>query len=287
MDNKSLVISRNCILLFVVLLLLPVVVNAGWAGAGRELKAKRDRIVNFDFQILALQWDPEVDNNTFTIHGLWPEYNDGTYPEKCKGEGIKRFVESTISKLIPQLTKAWPSNTGENVRFWKGEFNKHGTCSNLKQLEYFQTTLQLHSQFDVKAALAKSGIVPHPSRTYNTSQIRQSIISSFGYNPLVHCHRDISVLVEVGICFDAAAKNPINCPDKLNKYFQCQPSFTFPTFGDYASDSGSTIGPTPEDRPKVIVFLVIAACCIVLLLLAQKFATRYYMRKSKDYVERE
>lgn len=292
MDNKSFVITLNCnILLFVVLLLLPVVVS-GWDGTGRELETFENQHFEFDLQIFVLQWVPKVTSSFFTIHGLWPEYSNGTFPYECPGGGYNMQV---MSELYDQMTKVWPSNNGRNTRFWKHEWVAHGTCSNMEQLAYFKTALNFHGKFDVKAALAKSGIVPHPSRTYDVSQIKQAITTNLGSNPLVRCSpRNKSALVEIGICFDATAENQIDCPDfspiykKINDYFYlCQPNIAFPITGDYASDSEYPIGPTPEDRPKVIVFLVIAACCIVLVLLAQKFATRYYMRNSKDYVEKE
>ncbi|KAE8663252.1 Mediator of RNA polymerase II transcription subunit 19 [Hibiscus syriacus] len=61
-------------------------VNATLEGGPRE----------FDYFALALQW-PD---------GLWPDYNDGTWPSCC---ARARFDVKEISPLMDALEKYWPS----------------------------------------------------------------------------------------------------------------------------------------------------------------------------------
>ncbi|KAK8565113.1 hypothetical protein V6N12_058688 [Hibiscus sabdariffa] len=89
-------------------------VNGSVEGAQRE----------FDYFALALQWPGTICHRTrhccssnaccrgsnspteFTIHGLWPDYNDGTWPSCC---ARARFDVKEISPLMDALEKYWPS----------------------------------------------------------------------------------------------------------------------------------------------------------------------------------
>ncbi|GKU97864.1 hypothetical protein SLEP1_g10944 [Rubroshorea leprosula] len=95
-------------------LILDANANAN-AGAGQR---------EFDYFALCLQWPGTVCHGTrhccssnaccrgsnspteFTIHGLWPDYNDGTWPACCTRS---RFDEREISTLLDGLEKYWPS----------------------------------------------------------------------------------------------------------------------------------------------------------------------------------
>merc|ERR1712071_87435 len=91
-------------------------------GAAMIEKAKGQR--EFDYFALALQWPGTFCQRTrhccssnaccsrsnapteFTIHGLWPNYNDGTWPACCTRSN---FDEKEISTLRDTLNKYWPS----------------------------------------------------------------------------------------------------------------------------------------------------------------------------------
>ncbi|KNA04473.1 hypothetical protein SOVF_199410 [Spinacia oleracea] len=78
----------------------------------------------FDYFQLALQWPGTYCRTThkccqkngccrnsgapqhFTIHGLWPDYNDGTWPSCCTKSN---FDEKEISTLRKDLDEYWPS----------------------------------------------------------------------------------------------------------------------------------------------------------------------------------
>ncbi len=93
----------------------------------------------FDYYLLALSWSPtyclthanqtecDVRGFGFTLHGLWPQYLAGGWPERC----------ATSAALTP-----------EAVRFARGiypapaliehEWSRHGVCSGLDALGYFR-----------------------------------------------------------------------------------------------------------------------------------------------------
>ena len=81
-------------------------------------------------------------NNTWSIHGLWPQYKTNKYPTFCKD--IK-FNITKLASIVDDLEKFWYSKGGKDEKFWEHEYLKHGTCNfnNLDELSYFKTTLDL------------------------------------------------------------------------------------------------------------------------------------------------
>jgi len=169
----------------------------------------------FDFYMLVLQWNPKLSTTIFTIHGLWPENKDGTYPENCPGP---KFNTTAISGLISKLNVVWPSSSGSNTNFWQHEWEKHGTCSEFGENAYFQNTINLHAKYDVKAALANSKIVPNQAAKYSKADIVNSITTNFGANPALKCTS--SALVEIALCITKGLAL-MACPTTLGSYFTC------------------------------------------------------------------
>ncbi|GFS40571.1 ribonuclease 1 [Actinidia rufa] len=103
---------------------------------------------------------PESLQTIFTIHGLWPNYNDGTYPSNCGS--TNSFDHSEISDLTNRLQKDWPTlacPSGDGLKFWGHEWNKHGTCSEdvLDQHSYFEKGLDLKKKANLLEALKSAG----------------------------------------------------------------------------------------------------------------------------------
>ena len=84
----------------------------------------------------------------FSIHGLWPDYSDGTYPSFC------HKVTFNIDKLKPiecDLINYWelPEHHKKlETSFWKHEWLKHGSCmyKEMDELEYFKKALELYEK---------------------------------------------------------------------------------------------------------------------------------------------
>src|SRR5207302_3691783 len=60
----------------------------------------------------------------FIVHGLWPQNNDGTYPENCVGMPAPPNAPAYLN-LMP------------DVNLINHEWRAHGTCSGMNPEEYF------------------------------------------------------------------------------------------------------------------------------------------------------
>ncbi|KAL6741583.1 hypothetical protein Aduo_014821 [Ancylostoma duodenale] len=158
----------------------------------------------------------------WSIHGLWPNYRNGSYPQFC--DGIPRkFDGKLIASIEERLTKMWPNlypaKTAQS--FWKHEWEKHGTCAqSLKNLSseylYFFKTMEVDLQFSVGAALRRAQIVPR-SEPYLLDEIQEALRNelSSGKNVQINCLTDKktkqTLLGDVRMCFDRKFQ-PIDCP---------------------------------------------------------------------------
>jgi len=111
-----------------------VLLGAATAGAG-------DMAGDFDFYVLALTWSPSYCRNAdrpdpsqcdvppkgFTVHGLWPQYENG-YPEDCDAAQPRRLQSSVVASIADVM----PSRG-----LAQHEWEKHGLCSGLRQEKYF------------------------------------------------------------------------------------------------------------------------------------------------------
>jgi ribonuclease I len=82
-------------------------------------------------------------NTSWSIHGLWPQYSQTSYPQFCKN--IPFDIEK-IKPILLDLNKFWYSGIEPNNVFWKHEWEKHGTCmfNDSDEFDYFKTVLSLY-----------------------------------------------------------------------------------------------------------------------------------------------
>ena len=95
----------------------------------------------------------------FTIHGLWPQYADTGYPSSCTSEAFDASIpqqigESTMIQYWPDVQYTVDSPSYDS--FWSHEWSKHGTCTGLTQLQYFNTALQLTERIPTPSVLTES-----------------------------------------------------------------------------------------------------------------------------------
>lgn len=102
-----------------------------------EIKPKKG-----DFYYLALLKNKDIPSG-FQIHGLWSDYGNGGYPSYC--EKVV-FDMKKLEQIKDELNKYWPSRFGDNEKFYRHEYEKHGSCmySKMTELEYFEKTIELY-----------------------------------------------------------------------------------------------------------------------------------------------
>ncbi|XP_019165053.1 PREDICTED: ribonuclease 3-like [Ipomoea nil] len=167
----------------------------------------------------------------FSIHGLWPTWLNGSWPENCNPNSL--YDESKISYLIERMQSEWPtlscpSNNGS--KFWKHEWEKHGTCSIFDQCAYFESTLNIKDRVNFLQALENAGIKPD-GNFYEVEAIKEAIKAGVGVTPLIECNSDaskVSQLYQIYICVDLNGKDIIECPTTVQR--NCNTTVEFPPF---------------------------------------------------------
>ncbi|KJX99514.1 ribonuclease t2 like protein [Zymoseptoria brevis] len=130
--------------------------------------------------ILSTQfWDTWSENplppNEFTLHGLWPDFCNGSYTQYCDlsrqydpfpspnttnglpngtvvpaydGAGVDTFLEAFgLYDLLAWMNKHWVAQTGPNHILWAHEFSKHGTCYSTFDLPCYGANYVEHEEF--------------------------------------------------------------------------------------------------------------------------------------------
>lgn len=159
-----------------------------------------DLTLHLKFQIVCRQYGPTFCQakscsspavSKFTIHGLWPDSDNGRYPADCNPSN--QFSTNNLSQdLLNQLSCEWVSYTGSNYGFWSHEWSKHGTCATSifpSQQEYFSAAVKLNNNYEPNNALSKAGIDVSKISSINPSQVQDILQNAWGVRPLVSCNK--------------------------------------------------------------------------------------------------
>ncbi|OMH82406.1 Ribonuclease Rh [Zancudomyces culisetae] len=186
--------------------------------------------------VLSLQWDlHHGPSEKFTIHGLWPSRCDKERTPKngCDSSRTVDKVDDIIMNLnrtlYSEMKSLWPSNKGNDNKFWVHEWNKHGTCvttldpncydkdkyaNGTDKIDYFATVVELSKKYNVYEYLKKHDIVPVPRETngnpptkrYKPEEFIGAIEAEFGFKPSLTCGRG-GKLMEVRLFFHVKNKD--------------------------------------------------------------------------------
>ncbi len=151
-----------------ILLLTVVGLLLGCASAKHRHNSADDTPGNFDYYLLTLSWAPEFcsthgSNESssecdpqrhfgFVVHGLWPENEDGSYPQHCAP--AQPVAQATVQHMLPIIP---------DRGLIQHEWATHGTCSGLDTQTYFA---------DVEKAFHQVQIPPEyraPAQTINAN----------------------------------------------------------------------------------------------------------------------
>ncbi|MGB6537592.1 MAG: ribonuclease T2 [Xanthobacteraceae bacterium] len=121
--------------------------------------SRRNEPGQFDFYVLSLSWSPSfcaaaaergarraprlqcgARPYAFVVHGLWPQYERG-FPEDCQVPA-PRLNHSLVSRMLDLMPAP---------RLIYNEWDKHGTCSGLSQVDYFETVRKARAAVKIPA----------------------------------------------------------------------------------------------------------------------------------------
>jgi len=187
------------------MLLLSCLLWSGHSGARPASATAGD----FDYYILALSWSPAYCNLNpgdhsqcgnrrfaFVLHGLWPQYRDGGYPEQCSGPRLPKPVLERALAFMP------------SEKLVRHEWQSHGLCTGLSPRDYF---LDAETAFSAVTIPGLFGGDPIPQHLTAQSIARAFIDANPGIGPgsvTLQCRGP--ELEEVRICLDRNLK-PANC----------------------------------------------------------------------------
>jgi ribonuclease T2 len=174
-----------------------------------HLEAQLANASGFDYYLLNLSWSPEfchghpdaiecAAHSTFVLHGLWPQNNNGGYPENCAiaPESSRSPDPSAFADIYP------------DAGLLQHEWRSHGACTGLSADAFFSAA---------RAALRSVAIPPAFNNLgHQTSMTPDEILSSFSAaNPSIpsasfalSCGNNYLTAVEV--CLDKTL-HPIAC----------------------------------------------------------------------------
>lgn len=183
----------------------------------------------FDYYVLALSWSPDYcaakgsgdpqqcgkgRQLGFVLHGLWPQYDRG-YPQDC-----------TTEKFDPKMRQQFP-DLYPSSKLFSHEWEKHGTCSGLSQLQYHQLSASVKQSVRVPDRYVR----PTQPVRVTLSQLKQDFVQAnpgFTKNSIApSCSGSGRFLQEVLVCHSKDGK-PGVCSEEVLRRSQksCgQPNF--------------------------------------------------------------
>jgi ribonuclease T2 len=155
----------------------------------------------FDYYQLNLSWSPEfcfskpgnpecAGHFGFIVHGLWPQFNNGGWPEFCGQQQPGPSNPNQMLDIMPDL------------HLIQHEWAAHGTCSGLKADAYFGLIRRTFTSLKIPAQFV------HPTRQFSIAPaalkqaFEQANPAVSGADIAVSCHGPYLVAVEVCVTKD-------------------------------------------------------------------------------------
>ena len=204
----------------------------------------------YSFYVLTVIWNPTYcktrgkecyktvkgkELNILMIHGLWPSYNTGRFPQWCNiGEDIQ--IEEYPSELFNTMKNYWIGTYTTNKDFWNHEYNKHGYCYTQRINQdvsnytfYFQKSIDLYYQYNLKDFMKDI----HPGifagdRKLNKAHIIQKLEERYGRGRYcMTCIKyenkyflsEIRLKLDINFELTTVGKTIDNCPEEFYAEF--------------------------------------------------------------------
>ncbi|KAL6872694.1 ribonuclease T2 [Trichoderma novae-zelandiae] len=238
-------------------------------------------------QLLLTQfWDTNPStgpNNSWTVHGLWPDNCDGTYEQNCDKSRAYTNITAILKESDPCtldfMEEYWKDYQGDDESFWEHEFGKHGTCISTLEprcypdyeptqevVDYFRRATTLFQTLPSYDWLATAGIFPSTTLTYTLATIQYALTAHHGQNVIINCNRNSELnelwyhynvrgLVQSGKFIPVEPVGaPSTCPKSGIKYL---PKYSTPTstssFKTATRTSSSTSTATRSSVPSGVL----------------------------------
>jgi len=109
----------------------------------------------FDYYVLSLSWSPAYcethpqdtqqcveQHFGFVLHGLWPQYKSGGYPQNC-----------ATPNQLDESARSFGKTVFPSEKLVSHEWERHGTCSGLPAQDYFKTADTAHQSIHIPPQL--------------------------------------------------------------------------------------------------------------------------------------
>lgn len=170
----------------------------------------------FDYLLLNLSWSPKFcdgqkdtsDNQEqcspgrrfgFVVHGLWPQYENGTWPEYCATGDVPRRIVDDMLDLMPSRNLV------------RHEWRRHGSCSGQRAEVYFGSIRSIMARIQIPEryrAPEKPVLVAPETLLADFVAANRRIGLSHEHMALRCKGRD---LAELAICLSPDGKTPRRC----------------------------------------------------------------------------
>ncbi len=200
------------------------------AGA-RERGGVRGGAGAFDFYVLALSWSPgfcEIDGARkrqcepggelgFVVHGLWPQYENGQFPQDCAGP-------SSPSRIALERARGVYPDEG----LARYEWRKHGTCVGKSPSDYFADAGRARDAVAIPPPFVK----PAEPQTFAPIDVERAFMAA---NPrlrpgmmAIACRR--GMLEGVRICLSKDLREFRACPEVARRTCRARELSVPPTY---------------------------------------------------------
>lgn len=190
------------------LVALPASAEARYGSRHPDSSARADV---FDYYVLALSWSPTYclshakDRQQcgpsrgygFVLHGLWPQYASGGYPQRCPARAKLDAEAVAFGKTI------FPS-----PKLVFHEWDTHGTCSGLGALDYFKAADRARTRVVIPAHLE----APQQTQHFPAQAIVDAFVEAnrFAHPDSVTVTCSGPALSEIRVCLDTNLR-PTSC----------------------------------------------------------------------------
>ncbi|KAH8588132.1 ribonuclease T2-like protein [Bisporella sp. PMI_857] len=208
-------------------------------------------------------------NNSWTLHGLWPDHCDGTYDANCDASREYSNITAILQSygktdLLAYMNTYWKDYQGNDESFWEHEWDKHGTCISTLEpscyngytgqeevVDYFGIAVELFKGLDSYATLANAGIIPSTTVTYTFAEIQAALTLAHGFPVTISCtsgaldqiwyHYNVLGSVQTGEFVPTSPDgSKSGCPDTGVKYIpKYLPTLTSTSTGSLPTVTGA------------------------------------------------